>query len=98
MVLELDLIGRRATLDESDVRWLYALAKTTGGSSLGSRDLATRLKSLNSSQGVQRLHLSRTEARALQRLLDAGDEPTDGLRQLRTILTELLTPNGSQIL
>ena len=93
MVLELDLIGRKVTLVESDVRWLYARAKTTGGSSLGSRDLATRLKILHSAQGVQRLVLSRPESRALQRLLDASIDAPDGLQELRATLAKLLAPS-----
>ena len=93
MVLELDLIGRKVTLVESDVRWLYGRAKTTGGSSLGSRDLATRLKSLDSAQGVQRLALSRPESRALQRLLDSSVDAPEGLQELRAALAELLAPS-----
>jgi hypothetical protein len=90
MVLELDLIGRKVILAESDVDWLHARAKATGGSSLGSRDLATRLKSLDTAQGAQRLVLSRPESRALQRLLDSSVEAPDGLQELRASLAELL--------
>ena len=96
MVLELDLIGRRVRLGESGVRWLHARAKATGGSSLGSRDLATRLEGLDLSQPGQRLVLSRPEARALQRLLDASAEPPAGLEELQKSLADLLARSDQE--
>jgi len=89
-VLELDLIGRKVSCGESEVRWLHVRARAMGGSSLGSRDLATRLASLDQAKPLQRLLLSRTVARALQRLLEASAEPPAGLRELRESLAALL--------
>jgi hypothetical protein len=91
-VLELDLIGLKVRLGESEVRWLYARAKATGGSSLGSRDLATRLAGRDRTQPLQRLVLSRPEARALQRLLDTSAQPPAGLKELQESLAGLLAP------
>jgi len=89
-VLELDLIGRKVSIGEREARWLHARATATGGSSLGSRDLATRLAGLDLTQPVQRLALSRPEARALERLLDASAEPPAGLEELQASLADLL--------
>jgi hypothetical protein len=88
-VLELDLIGRSVTLAESDVRWIYAQAKTASGRSLGARDLATRLQDLEPDQERRRLILTRPEANALARLLDAAGETPPGCDELRANLDEL---------
>ena len=70
-MLELDLIGRPVKLSESDVRWIYGQAKAASGHSLGARDLVTRLQGLDPDQEPKRLLLTRPEASALARLLDA---------------------------
>ncbi len=43
-MLELDLIGHKITLSDADATVLLKAAERASGSSLGSRDLATRLK------------------------------------------------------
>src|SRR5437667_115855 len=72
-MLELDLIGHPVTLTDGDARLLLATAEAASGSSLGSRDLATRLKGLADppSRARRRLLFSRSESRALQRVIQA---------------------------
>jgi len=91
--LELDLIGRGVTLSDGEVRLLLAVAEAASGSSLGSRDLATRLKALASPAipPRRRLLLSRSESRALQRLIEARFEWSDELHDLRLTLAAVLT-------
>jgi hypothetical protein len=93
-VLELDLIGRPVTLSEGDARWIYGHAKASSGHSLGARDLATRLQDLDPDQEPRRLVLTRTEASALARLLDAAAEPPPGCDELLANLVELLATSN----
>jgi hypothetical protein len=92
LALELDLIGHKITLSERDAGLLLAGAEAGSGSSIGSRDLATRLKdlALQSPQLRRRLVLSRPESRALQRMIDTQLESDDRLPELRQALTEVL--------
>jgi hypothetical protein len=96
-VLELDLVGRPVTLSERDVRWIYEQAKVASGSSLGARDLVTRLQALDPDRERSRLVLNRPEASALARLLDAADETPPGCEELRANLVELLGPSRSDL-
>jgi hypothetical protein len=88
-MLELDLIGHKITLTEGDARLLLGAAEAASGSSIGSRDLATRLKA-RVYPSSRRLVFSRPEARALQRMIQAQPVPSDRLRELGLTLTELL--------
>lgn len=91
-MLELDLIGHEVRLTDGDARLLLAAAEAASGSSLGSRDLATRLKGLAdpSARPRRRLLLSRSESRALQRVIQAHTESTDQLDDLRLALAAVL--------
>ena len=99
LTLELDLIGRKITLSARDAGLLLAGAEAGSGSSIGSRDLATRLKdlALRSPQLRRRLVLSRPESRALQRMLETQFEPGDRLLDLRQALAEVLEPSGTAL-
>jgi hypothetical protein len=95
-MLELDLIGRSVMVSDGDARLLLTAAETDSGSSIGSRDLATRLKALadpSASSRRRRLVFTRPESRALQRIIQNQIEPTDELYDLRTTLSDLLTPD-----
>jgi hypothetical protein len=92
-VLELDLIGQTVRLSEGAAGWLYAQAKAGSGSSIGARDLATRLRGLDPAQELNRLVLTRSESRALGRLLEAAEEAPDACDELRTSLSQLFAPN-----
>jgi hypothetical protein len=94
-VLELDLIGRSVTLADSDVRWIYGQAKIASGHSLGARDLATRLQGLEPEQERKQLILTRPEASALARLLDAAGGTPPGCDELMANLVELLGASHS---
>jgi hypothetical protein len=93
-VLELDLIGRLVKLSESDVRWIYGHAKAASGHSLGARDLVTRLQGLDPDQELKRLVLTRPEASALARLLDAAAGRCPGCDELRANLADLLATSN----
>jgi hypothetical protein len=99
MTLELDLIGRKITLSNEDVRLLLAGAEAASGSSIGSRDLATRLKYLVAQPPQTRrcLVFSRPEVQALRRMIEAQLEPGDRLVELRQVLAELLTSDGRHL-
>ena len=96
-MLELDLIGRRIKLNERDADLLLAGAEAGSGSSIGSRDLATRLNDVarQSPQMRRRLVLSRPETRALQRMIETQFDSGDRLLDLRQALTEVLGPSGN---
>ena len=67
MAIELDLNGRKLTLDETVVRQLHAKAAAEAGSSSTLRDLAFMLdRALSEGTPVT---LQRAEARTLERLL-----------------------------
>ena len=69
--IELDLNGRKLTLDEEVVRELQAAAAASAGESSTLRDLAFMLdRALTEDRPVS---LQRPEARALERLLAARD-------------------------
>jgi hypothetical protein len=91
-MVEFDLIGKPVTLTDSDTRLLLTAAEADSGSSIGSRDLATRLKALAGPEGAtrRRLVFTRPESRALQRLIQTRIEPTTGLQVLRATLVDLL--------
>lgn len=93
-MLELDLIGRPVKLSESDARWIYGHAKAASGHSLGARDLVTRLQGLDPDQERKRLLLTRPEASALARLLDAAGATPPGCDELRAKLVELLATSN----
>ena len=95
-MLELDLIGRPVNLSESDARWIYGHAKAASGSSLGARDLVTRLQGLDPREERKRLFLTRPEANVLARLLDTAVETPPGCDELRANLLELLAPTAIQ--
>ena len=91
--LELDLVGREVTLRERDAELLLAGAEAGSGSSIGSRDLATRLKelALQSPHAQRRLVFSRPESRALERMIETQLEAAgDQLLELQQTLTEVL--------
>ena len=92
LTLELDLIGRKFTLSERDADLLLTGAEAGSGSSIGSRDLATRLNDAarQAPQLRRRLVLSRPETRALQRVIETQFESGDRLLDLRQALTEVL--------
>jgi hypothetical protein len=96
LTLELDIVGHDISLSERDADLLLAGAEAGSGSSIGCRDLATRLKdlALRSPQLRRRLVLSRPESRALQRLLEAQFDPDDRLLDLRQTLAEVLGRSG----
>jgi hypothetical protein len=91
-MLELDLIGHRLTISDSETRMLLAAAEQASGSSIGSRDLATRLRALADpvSSRKRRLVFSRPESRALQRMIQTQFESTEEFHDLRTTLSALL--------
>jgi hypothetical protein len=91
-MLELDLIGRRLTISDSEARLLLAAAEKASGSSIGSRDLATRLKALADpvSAPRRRLVFSRPESRALQRMIQSQFGATEEFHDLRLTLSDLL--------
>jgi hypothetical protein len=92
-MVEFDLIGNAVTLTDSDARLLLTAAEAGSGMSIGSRDLATRLKALIAPEAAtrrRRLVFTRPESRALQRVIQTQIEPTDELRELRATLVELL--------
>jgi hypothetical protein len=92
-MLELDLIGHKIALTDSDAAVLLAAAERASGSSVGSRDLATRLKDAaapSSQARRRRLVFSRPESRALHRLIQAQDDPDERFRELDSALTALL--------
>ena len=93
-MLEFDLIGNPVTLTDSDGHLLLSAAEADSGSSIGSRDLATRLRALTGLEAParrRRLSFTRPESRALQRIIQARIEPTDELQDLRAALVELLS-------
>jgi hypothetical protein len=90
-MLELDLIGHTFTLSESDAHWIHAQARAASGNSLGARDLATRLQSLEPAAERKRLVLTRPESNALARLLKVSDQPPQACGELRTALSQLLS-------
>ena len=92
-MLELDLVGLTIRLSESAAGWIYAEAKASSGYSIGARDLATRLRGLDLSRQVNRLILTRSESRALGRLLEAADDAPHDCDELRTSLSQLFAPN-----
>jgi CubicO group peptidase (beta-lactamase class C family) len=67
MAIELDLNGRKLTLDESVVRDLQVRAAAGAGASSTLRDLAFMLDRALSEE--RQVSLQRAEARALERLL-----------------------------
>lgn len=91
-MLELDLVGRKITLTDGEASLLWSAAEQASGSSVGSRDLATRLKGLADPalRARRRLVFSRAESRALQRMIQSMLEPTDQLQDLRLALSNLL--------
>jgi len=91
-MLELDLIGRKISLSDGDARLLLAAAEAASGSSIGSRDLATRLKEIAdpSSNRRRKLVFSRPETRALQRVVQTRFGAGDQLRDLQLALHDLL--------
>ena len=91
-MLELDLIGHPVTLTDGDAHLLLAAAEAASGSSLGSRDLATRLKGLAdpASRSRRRLLFSRSESRALQRVIQGRLDSADQLHELRLTLAAVL--------
>ena len=94
LMLELDLVGRKVALTDSEASALLAAAEFASGSSIGSRDLATRLKDVNAPPSSQarrrRLVFSRPESRALQRVIESRVEPDERFRELELTLAELL--------
>jgi hypothetical protein len=80
------------TLSDGEAHLLLTAAEAASGSSLGSRDLATRLKGLADPVTVRRrrLVLTRFEARALQRLVDARGDSIGELQDLRVALAAAL--------
>ena len=89
--LELDLIGHPVTLTDGDARLLLEAAEAASGSSLGSRDLATRLKALaDPASRPRRLLFSRSESRALQRVIQGRLDSADQLYELRLKLAAVL--------
>jgi hypothetical protein len=94
-MVEFDLIGSPVTLTDSDARLLLTAAEAGSGMSIGSRDLATRLKPLIAAEAMarrRRLVFTRPESRALQRVIQTQIEPTNELHDLRATLVELLAP------
>jgi len=93
LMVEFDLIGNPVTLTDSDARLLLTAAEAGSGMSIGSRDLATRLKPLVDPAAVtrRRLVFTRPESRALQRIIQTQLEPTNELQDLRATLVELFT-------
>ena len=92
-MVEFDLIGNPVTLTDSDARLLLTAAEAGSGMSIGSRDLATRLKPLIDPEAMsrrRRLVFTRPESRALQRVIQTQIEPTNELQNLRATLVELL--------
>jgi hypothetical protein len=93
-MLEFDLIGSSVTLTDRDARLLLAAAEADSGSSIGSRDLATRLRALPDlsppTAGRYRLVFTRVESRSLQRVIQTRIEPANELKDLRAALDELL--------
>lgn len=92
-MLELDLIGHEVALSDEDARVLLEAAEAASGSSLGSRDLATRLKGLvepSGSRAHRRLVFTRSESRALQRVVQGRLESADQFRDLRARLSAAL--------
>jgi hypothetical protein len=92
-MVEFDLIGNRVTLTDSDASLLLSAAEAGSGTSIGSRDLATRLKPLVDPDAVmrqRRLVFTRPESRALQRIIQTQIEPTNELQNLRATLVALL--------
>jgi hypothetical protein len=67
VTIELDLNGRKLTLDEEVVRELQTRAAAGAGESSTLRDLAFMLERALSEE--RRVSLQRAEARALERLL-----------------------------
>jgi hypothetical protein len=92
-MVEFDLSGNPVTLTERDARLLLTAAEAGSGMSIGSRDLATRLKPLVDPEAVtrRRLVFTRPESRALQRIIQTQIEPTNELQNLRATLVALLT-------
>ena len=93
LMVEFDLIGNPVTLTDSEARLLLTAAEAGAGMSIGSRDLATRLKPLIDTDAMtrrRRLVFTRPESRALQRIIQTQIEPTDELQNLRATLVELL--------
>jgi hypothetical protein len=91
-MVEFDLIGKPVTLTDSEARLLLTAAEADAGRSIGSRDLATRLKPLIDTDAMtqrRRLVFTRPESRALQRIIQTQIEPTDELQNLRATLVEL---------
>jgi hypothetical protein len=98
-MLDLDLIGSTVTLSDSDARVLLQAAEADSGSSIGSRDIASRLKAAADPATRTRrrqLMFTRSESRALQRLIQAQIGPTGELDDLRSLLSTLLGAGRSQ--
>jgi hypothetical protein len=92
-MLELDLIGHEVALTDEDARLLLEAAQAASGSSLGSRDLATRLEALvdpSRPRAYRRLVFTRSESRALQRVVQGHLGSADQLRDLRVRLSAAL--------
>lgn len=92
-MVEFDLVGNPVALTDSDARLLLTAAEAGSGISIGSRDLATRLKPLVrpvATRRRRRLVFTRPESRALQRVIQTQIEPTNELQDLRATLVELL--------
>lgn len=92
-MLELDLIGHKFALTDADAGVLLAAAELASGSSVGSRDLATRLKEAAGPAAQarrRRLVFSRPESRALLRLIQAQDLPEERFSELESGLVEIL--------
>jgi hypothetical protein len=97
LMVEFDLAGKPVTLTDSDARLLLTAAEAGAGASIGSRDLATRLKPLIAPVATtrrRRLVFTRPESRALQRIIQTQIEPTNELQNLRATLVELLAPQS----
>jgi hypothetical protein len=92
-MLEFDLVGNHVRLTESDGSLLLSAAEADSGSSIGSRDLATRLRALAGLEAParrRRLSFTRPESRALQRIIEQRIV-TDELQELRAALADLLS-------
>ncbi len=99
-MLELDLIGHKIALTDADAVVLLAAAELASGSSVGSRDLATRLKDAAAPSAQarrRRLVFSRPESRALLRLIQTEDVPEGRFPELEEALVELLGQSPREV-
>jgi hypothetical protein len=99
-MLELDLIGHKLTLSDADAAVLLSAAERASGSSVGSRDLATRLKDAaapSSQARRRRLVFSRPESRALLRLIQGEDVPGERFLELEAALIALLGQSQREV-